>query len=311
MRVLVTGAGGFVGPYLLEELRNHGHQAIGSDRPGSKVPSDAPCDLSSRDAIAEVYSTHRPDAVVHLAGWSHVGDSWNAPSTCFAANTINTINLYEGAATASKPPRLFLFVSSADVYGSRRPEELPLSEATTPRVESPYAVSKMAAEDTLRMMHRKGGPAVIIARPFNHLGRGQATTFMVPAFSRQIAEIETGSRTLLKHGNLSAKRDFLDVRDVVRAYRLILDYRGKEHLFVISSGRSVSVRSVVEELFDIAGVAPAMEQDTSLCRPVDTPELRGDSSLLRRETGWEPTFSLRESLQTVLEEARERIAAAR
>jgi len=312
LKILVTGAGGFVGSHLIRELHGAGHSVVATDwRTGIweelPVESSHRVDLSDRGALDLLISRNQPDALIHLAGWSHVGRSWDSPSDVMEANIINTLHLYEAANQHLAEGTRFLFISSADVYGSPSPEDLPLNESSPVAPNSPYSVSKYAAEMALRTLRLRSQVELLIARPFNHIGPGQSPGFVLPNLARQIAEIEQGKREKLWHGNLESRRDFLDVRDVVRAYRLILEQGPDGGLFVIAGGESYRIQWLVERLFALAGMDPKMEVDPARIRPVDTPELRGDSRRLRDTTGWKPRYSVEETLREILEEARDAV----
>ena len=307
MKILVTGTGGFVGPHLVRELEQHGYDVVRVDRDPTK--SDYGIDLSRRDEVEFVLRQENPDVVVHLAGWSHVGQSWVNPTKVFEANVICTLHLYEVFAQLQKRNARFLFVSSADVFGLVPAEQLPLTEKTPAKPESPYAVSKLAAEQALRLLSRRRGPAVLIARPVNHIGPGQSPNFACPSFARQVAEIEAGTRETLKHGNLQSRRDFIDVRDAVRAYRLILEKGRDGDLFVVASGHSYLMEGIVQDFFELAGLPASMELDPGLLRPLDMPEIRGSSDFLTERTGWAPEIPLAETLRSILEEARSFVRA--
>lgn len=309
MKVLITGAGGFVGPHLIRELKGTGHDVFATDmRPGAyqSMPVDASSivNLSRPDEVEQLFKECTPDAVVHLAGWSHVGASWKSPMDVFNANLMNTVRLYEIAGRVRRPPKRLLFVSSADVFGIPEEGELPFDENSTVRPSSPYAVSKYATELALRSLSRISPVSLVIVRPFNHIGPGQAPAFVCPAFARQIAEIEKGQRDVLLHGNLASKRDFLDVRDVTRAYRLIMEHDQPEDLYVIASGIAHSIDWVVRQLFAAAGIEPKMQEDPERMRPSDTPELRGSAALLTEHTGWKPSVDLADTFQDLIREAR-------
>lgn len=309
MKVLISGAGGFVGPHLTRELLAGGHTLCATDRDprgASKLPGTPfqAVDLGDRLAVRALVAREKPDAIIHLAGWSHVGRSWDNPTAVLESNIINTVTLYEAAATSMPQEGLFLYISSADILGMVSADALPLTELSQPDPKSPYAVSKYAAELTLRVLSGRGGPRVIVARPFNHVGPGQSPGFVCPSFARQVAQIELGERKELMHGNLSSRRDFLDVRDVARAYRLILEKAPPDDVYIVASGKSHSILSIVERLFALAGIQPRMREESSLFRPADIPELRGSSALLMRRTGWAPAISLDQSLRDLLDEAR-------
>ncbi len=310
MRILITGAGGFVGSHLINDLERAGHEVGAVDRiPGTleqRLPGRSwRGDLAVPGSIAAIVSTWRPDAVAHLAGWAHVGQSWQQPAEVFEANVVATIRVYTALAASSVARPRFLYISSADVYGSApAPEDLPFTEASVARPESPYAASKFSAEIALAALRREFPAELLIVRPFNHIGPGQSPRFAIPSFARQVAEIATGQRKALRHGNLNPRRDFLDVRDVVRAYRLILEGGRDGDLYTISSGVSHSMREIVEKLFELAGIPPSLELDPTLVRGTDAPEMRGSAALLTKRLGWTPEIPFDTTLRDILEEAR-------
>lgn len=312
MKILITGAGGFVGPHLVNELMAAGHECVAVDRSSNEETTNITriqVDLMDRDAVDDLLSTEMPQAIVHLAGWSHVGQSWLHPGDVYIANTVLSVNLYEAASRILGEESRFVHVSSGDVYTPRGDEELPLDEESPTQPESPYAASKLAAEQALAVLHRRDGAGLVVVRPFNHIGPGQGKGFALPSFARQVVAMETGGTAPLRHGNLSSRRDFTDVRDMVRAYRLIVEAPEPSPLYVAASGRSVSMEEMVHRLFSITGQEPRMETDPSLFRPIDTPDLRGDASRLYRELGWKPEISLDDTLRDILDEARRHQAA--
>lgn len=315
-RALITGIGGFVGGHLAAELLSNGWQVCGVDRRPrdymgalAGVPI-ATADLADYGATEQMLLRFQPTHIVHLAGWAHVGKSWDYVYPPFQSNVLNTMNLFLSSAKLLHSPRLFLYVSSAEVYGRVSPEDLPVTEQTAENPTSPYGASKLTAERTLRDLRRHGFMPLVVARPFNHVGPGQSPDFALPSFARRVAAIEAGESSVFYHGNLANRRDFLDVRDVARAYRLILERGEDGETFVVSSGVAHSMSSVVEKLFHLARISPEMREDPELFRKADVPEFRGDSSWLRHRTGWEPRMLLEESLADILQEARQRLQTA-
>lgn len=315
MRVLVTGARGFVGRHTTAELAARNHEVVALDRrpwedhwvlPGVRheILEDW-----RQESIDAVFSRHRPEAIIHLAGWAHVGQSWSHIPEVFEANTLLAARVYTAALRADVSS--FLFVSSADIHGRPSPDDLPLHEESPVDPHSPYAISKHAAEELLGVLAEYQPVRLIVARPFNHTGPGQDPNFVCPAFARQIAEIECGNQAILRHGNLEPKRDFLDVRDVARAYALLLESEEARGVYTIASGESRPVRSVLEELCDLAGIHPEWEPDPTRMRPVDTMELRGSARRLRQETGWIPQIPFHDTLKDLLDEARAVVMARR
>jgi GDP-4-dehydro-6-deoxy-D-mannose reductase len=297
MKALVTGAGGFVGPHLTAHL-----QACGDD----VVPLDLGTgpDLRDSDAWAAAMREHQPDVVYHLAGLSNVGESWNNPIATFEINTMGTISILEAARQAGTP-RVVL-VSSADVYGTVTPEMLPLTEEHRAQPRSPYGASKQAAEAAAQQYWRGHGVHAVVARPFNHLGPGQSPTFAAPAFAGQIAEAERDGLTELRHGDLSPHRDLTDVRDVVRAYRLLAEQGDAGEIYNVCSGHTVSMQQLLDAMLSLSTASINQVVDDSLIRPIDLPVLRGSFAKLRAATGWEPAIGLEETLAAVLADARER-----
>lgn len=299
MRAYVTGASGFVGPWLVAHLEAAGDEV---------VPAGPDVDVTDAAAVARSMAAAAPDAVYHLAGLAHVRRSWEEPGEYLRVNAGGTLNMLEAARACPRPPRV-LVVSSAEVYGAVRPEQLPVGETEPMRPVSPYAASKAAAELVAVQAHLGRGLAAVRARPFNHAGPGQAPTFAIPAFARRIADAQRDGVGALRVGNLSARRDIVDVRDVVRAYRLVVERGEPGEAYNVCTGRSVEVGEVLQRLLDLAGADLRLEEDPDLLRPVDVPELRGDPSRLRSTTGWEPEIALDRTLQAVLDEAREAGAA--
>lgn len=293
MRALVTGGSGFVGPWLCAHLADMGDEVV---TVGQEV------DVTDADAVGAAVARVQPDAIYHLAGLAHVGRSWEEPAEYFRVNGAGTLNVAEAARAARVPPRL-LVVSSAEVYGAVRPEQLPVDEDQPLRPVSPYAASKAAAELVGLQAHLGRHLPVVRARPFNHIGPGQSDTFAVPAFARRIAEATRDGTGVLRVGNLSAARDLLDVRDVVRAYRLLVERGEPGQVYNVCSGRAVEMASVVRRMLVLAGAGLELVEDPELMRPVDVPVLEGDPSRLRAATGWRDEVGLDDTLRAVLDEA--------
>jgi GDP-4-dehydro-6-deoxy-D-mannose reductase len=295
MKALVTGAAGFVGRHLVAHLEAEGDDVVGIDR-------DRGIDLLDPPALTAALIDARPEAVYHLGGWSDVGASWSEPRATFRVNAEGTLNLLE-ACRAAGAPRV-LVVSSADVYGKVSLRELPLTEDSPFRPVTPYAASKIAADELGLQAWLGHGLEVLRARAFNHLGPGQTNRFVCPAIAERIARNEIEGREVVTVGNLTPRRDFTDVRDVVRAYRcLILDGEPGE-AYNVCSGSDIAISDLADRLVAMAARPMRLEGDQNLQRPVDVPVLRGDFTTLHKATGWNPRIELDATLADVLDEWR-------
>jgi GDP-4-dehydro-6-deoxy-D-mannose reductase len=302
VKALVTGAAGFVGHYLLAHLADSGDETVATDR-----ATGGP-DLLDSTALTALFSAERPEVVYHLAGQADVGRSWQEPLATFRANAEGTLNVLAAAREAGV--RRVVTVTSADVYGRVGPEDLPLSEQALLQPVSPYAASKAAADLVAQQAFLGYGQEVIRVRAFNHLGPGQSEQFVCSALAARIARNEQSGSLELKVGDLSAKRDFTDVRDVVRAYRLLATEGHPGEAYNVCSGVSVSVQSVAEQLLALAHHPMDLVVDQALLRPIDLPDLRGDASKLHSHTGWAPALLLKEILSDLLEHWRSQISLA-
>jgi GDP-4-dehydro-6-deoxy-D-mannose reductase len=291
VRVLVTGSAGFVGRWLTAHLAEAGDEVVGLD---------AEIDVTEAEGLRDAVVAAAPDAVCHLAARTSVAESWSSSSTTYLVNTVGTVNLLDAALACPLRPRV-LVVSSSEVYGRVSPEDLPLGEDRPPAPVSPYAASKAAAEMAALQAWLGSGLEVVRARPFNHTGPGQSGTFVVPALAEQIARAASTGADRLMVGNLDVRRDITDVRDVVRAYRLLLAGGAPGEVYNVCRGRSVAIREVAERLLALAGLDLPLVVDPARVRPADIPELRGDPTRLRAATGWEPRWELEATLGDVLD----------
>jgi GDP-4-dehydro-6-deoxy-D-mannose reductase len=293
MRALITGGKGFVGQWLASHLGERGDEV---------AVIDLETDVADGAAVRRVFEDVRPDAVYHLAAMTHVGESWENPSQVLRVNVLGTAEIL-AAARAVRPDARVLVVSSAEVYGIVGPEQLPLGEDTATVPASPYAASKLAAEAVALQAWRGYGQPVIVVRPFNHIGPGQSPNFFVPALARRIVEARRTGATALPVGTLTTRRDFTDVRDVVAAYRLLIEEGTPGEVYNVCSGVDVSMAEVAARLLELAGADVTLETDPDLVRPVDVPVLRGDGTRLHRATGWAPRIPLATTLADVLASA--------
>jgi len=278
MRILITGASGFVGFRLAAHLTAQGHHVVGTylrDVPALEGVDLYDVDLLDGPLISEVVQRAAPEVVVHLAGLSHVGESWSRPADYFRVNVLGTENLLLAAAGVR-----FLAASSAEVYGAVPESDQPVSEERLVAPQSPYALTKAAME---RLVFAAGG---IVVRSFNIVGPGQAQNFALPAFASQLAAMSQGRQErVLKVGNLSAQRDFVHVDDAVEAYEVILQQGQPGECYNLGSGEAHSIEAVLNRLIAVSGLSPTVEEDPTRYRPVDLPLLRADNRRLV-ELGW-------------------------
>lgn len=305
MKALVTGASGFVGRHLVAHLQRSGDEVVECDR--TDAPGSLGVDITDAPAVTALLDGLKPEVVYHLAGWADVGGSWKSPVEAFRTNAEGTLNVLSAAIDAGVGR--VLAVSSADVYGAVAEAELPLTEDSPLRPASPYAASKVAA-DFLGLQAWLGrGLPVLRVRAFNHLGPGQTDKFVAAALASRIARNEEEGGEVVTIGNLSARRDFTDVRDVVRAYRLLMEHGSPGEVYNVCSGRDVAVQELADQLIAMARLPMRFETDPELLRPVDVPVLRGDHARLSRTTGWQPEIPLDQTLADLLDDWRTRTAA--
>src|SRR4051812_42359328 len=297
MRVFVTGGHGFVGRWLVEHLTASGDEVIAPEE----------LDVTDPSSIGGALAGARPDAIYHLAAFTHVGQSWDDPTEAFRVNAEGTLVLLEAARACQPAPRV-LVVGSAEVYGQVPADRLPVSESTPLQPVTPYAASKAAAEMVAIQAHLGHQLPVLRVRPFNHVGPGQAPTFVVSSLARNVAEAERKGTGSVRVGNLSPKRDFTDVRDVVAAYRRVMVDGRPGAAYNVCSGRSVAIDSLARQLLALSDADLELEVDPDLFRPVDVPDVRGDPALIRETTGWEPVVPLEQTLRDTLDYWRHELA---
>jgi GDP-4-dehydro-6-deoxy-D-mannose reductase len=298
VRVLVTGATGFVGTWLMQELTSAGHQAVGA-------PSSRELDINDGPGLARLVEAVAPDAVAHLAAISFAGAAARDPDAAVAVNAGGTGAVLTAVAE-SAPSAPVLVTSSSEVYGRPAPQDLPLREGHAPRPIHAYGRSKLAQEEVALELAAKHGIPLVITRAFNHTGPGQRTDFVIPALASRILEAMRGGRNTIRAGNVDVRRDIGDVRDVVRAYRLLLEAAveagrpSEPAVYNVATGRSIRIRDVIAELASLAGATVEVETDPALVRPDDPPEIRGDATKLKEAIGWSPEWPLSTTLADVL-----------
>ena len=311
MRALVTGANGFVGRYLCDALARHGHAVCGAAGPEAR-DAGLRLDLLDPLSVRAALDRTRPDVIFHLAAQTFVPDSLENPHETYEANILGTArivqSLRELQVTSGKKVRL-LYISSAEVYGRHEPKELPLRESAALYPANPYAASKAAAEAIVLGEARSFGLDVVVTRAFNHIGPGQSPRFVVASLAAQLAAVAAGRLPYVSVGNLSAERDFLDVRDVVEAYVALAQGGRSAEVYNVCSGTAVAIKEVLRKLITIAHVPVEVREDASRMRPSDVPRFYGDNARLRAAAQWEPRVPLDRSLSEVYEAARAAVPA--
>lgn len=308
---LVTGGTGFAGSHLIDHLLEEEPSVAAWSHRGSRDAAAArgavrwsAVDLLDREAVADAVAAIAPSVIYHCAGIAHVGDAWSQPARALGVNALGTHHVLE-AVRAARLDCPVLVTGSALVY---RPSLHPVAEDDPIGPSDPYGLSKLAQE---MVALRAGDAPVFLVRPFNHAGPGQSDTFVTSSFARQIAEIEAGRREpVLRVGNLEASRDITDVRDTVRAYRLVVRHGRPHRPYNVCSGRAYRVADLLDILIGRSHVSIRIEPDPTRLRPSDNPVVAGNPSRIGAEVGWEARIPIERTLGDLLTAWRERIHAA-
>ena len=301
-RVLIFGAGGFVGSYLCKEFLNNGYKVSGTDKgEGSALPSEVDfyrTDLMQANEVEKLIGQIQPDIIVNLAAISSVGASWNMPQTTMAINVIGALNIMEVARKSEQKPRI-LFVGSSEEYVI---SENPLNENTRLNANNPYGISKVTQEQFAKLYREQYGLKIYCVRPFNHTGIGQRDSFVLPSFCKQVAEIDkSGKDGKIQVGNLKVKRDFSHVKDVVRAYRMIVESDNCNQIYNVGSGNAYSLEDMLTYIIGLSNQHIEIEVDQNRIRPTDQPVICCDRSLIGKELGWEPQYNVYDALKEMYE----------
>ncbi|MBV8719765.1 MAG: GDP-mannose 4,6-dehydratase [Chloroflexi bacterium] len=310
MRALITGVSGFVGRHLWRHLQSEGDDVYGlarADMHGLDATRVLQVDLFDRAAVERAVRETRPEAVYHLAAQSSPAESLADPWTTICNNLACQFNLLEGLLAAGLKPRV-LVVGSSDEYGRVSAEDVPTHENVPLKPATPYAVSKVGQDVMGYQYFAQYALPVVRVRPFNHTGPGHDARFVIPSFARQLAEIEIGLRApLLRVGDLSVSRDFTDVRDMVRAYRLALALGAPGDVYNLGSGRSTRIADMVDELVGLCRVQTETRVDPALLRPADIPRQEANIHKFTELTGWQPSIPRHTTLRDTFEYWREKV----
>lgn len=312
MRVLITGASGFVGQHLASYLHtiDQNITLFGTTlepTPDSPIITYQPIDLRDYDAVRNLLAVSNPDHIYHLAAQAFVPRSFEDPWETLDNNIRSQLNIILACLELGIEPRM-LVISSAEIYGAVNSSEMPMNENTPMRPTSPYSVSKITQDLLGLQYHLSHKLPIMRARAFNHIGPGQNPRFVAPAFATQIAKIENSQQEpFIYVGNLEAKRDFTDVRDIVRAYYTILTNGTPGEAYNVASGKAYSIQYLLDTLLSYTDIDIDVRVDPERLRPVDVPEIRGDISKITNDTGWQPSITFEDTLKDVLDDCRQRI----
>jgi GDP-4-dehydro-6-deoxy-D-mannose reductase len=316
-RVLITGITGFVGSHLSEFLLDKNVEIYGIERWRSKTENIdhikdklklIKADIRDAHSIENVIKNVEPNYIFHLAAQSFVPMSWNAPVETLETNIIGTVNLLEGVRKSEIDPKIHI-AGSSEEYGMVYPNELPIKETNPLRPLSPYGVSKVAQDRLGYQYHKSYGLKIVITRAFNHTGPRRGEAFVTSNFSKQIAEIEKGiKKPEISVGNLEAKRDFTDVRDIVKGYWLAINKCEYGEVYNLCSGKARSIKDVLDLLISLSKVKKIkIVQDPSRMRPSDVPILQGDFTKFHERTGWKPEIPFEKTMKDLLDYWRNKV----
>lgn len=311
MKSLIIGGAGFVGAYLVRHLKNDlGQDVVVTKMPREQIKVDGvdmnsiqvyDLDILQKESIVALFREIRPDYIYHLAAQSSVSVSWKNPALTVDVNVKGGVNILEALRELADKPRV-LFIGSGEEYGHILPGETPIKEGNVPRPGNIYAATKVCQNMLAKIYADAYGLDVMMVRAFNHIGPNQLPLFVVADFCKQVAEIEAGNREpVMKVGNLSAKRDFTDVRDVVRAYALLMKSGCAGETYNIGSGHAIAIEDILKQILDHSSVEIRVEVDPERLRPVDVPIIEADTTKVYEATGWKPEISLEQTIRETLD----------
>lgn len=301
-RVLIFGIGGFVGNYLANEFISHGYEVYGTDKVKSfLLPKEVRftiADLLDYHEVELLVNNIQPHIIINLAAISSVGMSWNIPQLTMQVNVVGALNILE-ASRKSRFKSKILFVGSSEEYVV---SNFPMNEEQPLNASNPYGVSKVTQEQIAKLYREQYGLKIYYVRPFNHTGVGQLDSFVLPSFCKQVAAIEKAGRPgVIRVGNINVKRDFSHVKDVVRAYRMVVESDDCETIYNIGSGKSYGLDYLLEYIVGLGNQTIEIEIDQSRFRPTDQPVICCDNSLIKSRLGWEPEYTVFDALKEMFE----------
>ena len=305
-KVLIIGAAGFVGNYLIDHIKK---EYESWDLVCTKIPSETinkdvtvyDLDITKKEEIDNLLKEVKPDYIFHLAAQSSVALSWKNPSLTIDINIKGTVNLLDSIRDLDTKPRVLL-IGSGEEYGRVRENEIPINEENNTRPGNVYAITKVTQNLIGKVYSDAYNLDIMSTRSFNHTGPNQAPMFVVADFCKQVADIENGKEeAVIRVGNLSAKRDFTDVRDVVRAYTLLMEKGKKGETYNVGSGKAIEIQSILDTILSLATKEIKVEVDENKLRPIDVPIIEADITKLQSDTGWKPEIDLKRTIQETLD----------
>lgn len=312
MKVIIIGAAGFVGKYLVKQLEHdYGCSVIITkmEHESFLIPGIKTYDLDvlNREAVYALLEKEKPDYIVHLAAQSSVALAWKEPKLTIEVNVIGCVNVLDAVRKVGYSPRILL-VGSGEEYGHAAAKQVPITEEAVLAPGNIYAATKACQNMIGKIYADAYQMEVMMVRAFNHIGPGQTERFVVSDFCKQVAEIEAGKKEPVMYvGNLSAKRDFTDVRDIVRAYSLLLKKGVRGEIYNVGSGKAVAIQDLLDKILELSDSNIRVETDVARLRPVDVPVIEADIEKIKQATGWKPEISLEDTLREVLAEWRSRV----
>lgn len=302
-KLLIVGVAGFVGKHLVEEFSDNGYSVYGCDIYEKPKPLGIVkyfnVDILNKEQIKAVVYEIQPDIIVNLAAISSVGISWSVPQKTILVNVIGVLNILEVVRAAGIRPTILL-VGSSEEYGASVD---PVDEKSPLDANNPYGISKIAQENFARLYQQRYGMKICCVRAFNHIGIGQSENFAIPSFCKQVAQIEkSGMPGVIRAGNLAVQRDFSSVKDVVRAYRMIVEKGSYGKIYNVGSGKTYSLRELLDYIISLCSQEIVVEIDPGRFRPADISRICCDNTLIKRELGWMQKFDIYDTLREMFEE---------
>ena len=300
-KALIFGIGGFVGPYLARELKEHGYEVYGTDtrecEDSFKFDGYFQCDILDKEKVKEVINTVQPTHIINLAAVSSVGLSWKIPDITMQVNVNGTLNIFESCLALNIKPRILLIGSSEEYI----PCDHPMDENTPINANNPYGISKVAQEQFAAIYREKYNWDIFCVRAFNHIGVGQRPTFVIPSWCKQVADIEKGlQEPVIKVGNLNVSRDFTDVRDVVDAYRRVIESNDSAQIYNIGSGQPLLLSNVLSFILSMSSIKISIKPSKALIRPADNDEIICDPTKIKRLLNWSIRHKINDTIKNVL-----------